>query len=41
MLLEVTLPPGLDDEGLEELLARVAGEQGVDVSVRAVGGDVL
>ena len=41
MLLEVALPPGLDEAGLEELLARVAGEQGVDVSVRAVGGDVL
>jgi glycine cleavage system transcriptional repressor len=41
MLLEVALPPSLAEPGLEELLARVAAEQGVDVSVRAVGGDVL
>jgi glycine cleavage system transcriptional repressor len=41
MLLEVALPGGLDEAGLERLLARVAEEQGVDVSVRAVDGDVL
>jgi glycine cleavage system transcriptional repressor len=41
MLLEVALPPGLDGAALEELLARVAAEQGVDVSVRPAGGDVL
>ena len=41
MLLEVTLPDGLDEAGLEQLLERVAEEQDVDVSVRAVDGDVL
>ena len=41
MLLEVALPPSLDEAGLEELLSLVAAEQGVDVSVRAVDGDVL
>lgn len=41
MLLEVTLPPGMEEAGLEELLARVAEEQGVDVSVRALDGDLL
>jgi glycine cleavage system transcriptional repressor len=41
MLLEVTLPPALDEAGLEELLAHVAEEQGVDVSVRTLDGDVL
>ena len=41
MLLEVALPPGLDEAALEGLLAGVGEEQGVDVSVRAVGGDVL
>jgi glycine cleavage system transcriptional repressor len=41
MLLEVALPSGLDERGLEELLARVAGEQGVDASVRPLDGDVL
>jgi glycine cleavage system transcriptional repressor len=41
MLLEVALPDALDEGGLDALLARVAEEQGVDVSVRAVDGDVL
>lgn len=41
ILLEVTLPRGLDEEGLEQLLSDVAERQGVDVSVRPVGGDVL
>jgi glycine cleavage system transcriptional repressor len=41
MLLEVALPSALDEAGLEELLAHVAEEQGVDVSVRSVDGDVL
>ena len=41
MLLEVALPPELDEAGLEELLAGVAEEQGVDVSVRPADGDVL
>jgi glycine cleavage system transcriptional repressor len=41
MLLEVTLPSTLDEAGLEALLARVAEEQGMDVSVRAMDGDVL
>jgi glycine cleavage system transcriptional repressor len=41
MLLEVALPPDLDEAGLEALLADVAEEQGVDVSVRPVDGDVL
>ena len=41
MLLEVALPSTLDEAGLEELLERVAEEQGMDVSVRALDGDVL
>jgi glycine cleavage system transcriptional repressor len=41
MLLDVTLPDGLDEAGLEELLARVAAEQGVDASARPLDGDVL
>jgi glycine cleavage system transcriptional repressor len=41
MLLEVALPAALDEPALETLLAEVADEQGVDVSVRAVDGDVL
>ena len=41
MLLEVTLPAALDEAALEELLAAVAEQQGVDVSVRPVDGDVL
>jgi glycine cleavage system transcriptional repressor len=41
MLLEVALPPELDEAALEQALAAVAAEQGVDVSVRSVGGDVL
>ena len=41
MLLEVALPDSLDEAALEELLAGVAERQGVDVSVRPVGGDVL
>jgi glycine cleavage system transcriptional repressor len=41
MLLDVALPEGLDEAGLEALLARVAEEQGVDASVRPIDGDVL
>lgn len=41
MLLEVALPATLDEAGLETLLASVAKEQGVDVSVRPLDGDVL
>ena len=41
MLLEVALPAALDEAGLEALLAAVAEQQGVDVSVRPVDGDVL
>ena len=41
MLLEVTLPESLGEEGLERVLAEVAEQQGVDVSVRPVDGDVL
>jgi len=41
ILLEVALPAGLDEPGLERLLAEVAEKQGVDVSVRPVDGDVL
>ena len=41
MLLEVALPAAIDEPALEALLARVAEEQGVDVSVRAAGGDLL
>ena len=41
ILLEVTLPPSLDEAGLERLLADVGEKQGVDVSVRPLDGDVL
>lgn len=41
MLLEVTLPAGLDEAEVEAALAKVGAEQGVDVSVRAVDADVL
>jgi glycine cleavage system transcriptional repressor len=41
MLLEVTLPQGLDAGAVGDALAAVAAEQGVDVSVRAVDADVL
>jgi glycine cleavage system transcriptional repressor len=41
MLIEVTLPAGLDDATLEGALGRVAAELGVDVSARASGADVL
>ncbi len=41
MLLEVALPAALDEAALEQLLAGVAEEQGVDLSVRASDGDVL
>jgi glycine cleavage system transcriptional repressor len=41
MLLDVTLPPSLDEAALDELLARVGQQLGVDVSVRALNRDVL
>jgi glycine cleavage system transcriptional repressor len=41
MLLDVTLPAGLDEATLEATLGDVARAQGVDVSVRPVDGDVL
>ena len=41
MLLEVALPTGIDDATLDEILAGVAQELGVDVSARAAGADVL
>ena len=41
MLLEVTLPPTLDNAALDELLARVEQELGVDVSARVLDRDVL
>jgi glycine cleavage system transcriptional repressor len=41
MLLDVTLPASLDETALDELLARVGRELGVDVSARALDGDVL
>jgi len=41
MLLEVALPVGIDEAGLEATLAGVADAQGVDVSVRALDGDAL
>jgi len=41
MLLEVALPSSFEGSALEEALARVAAEQGVDVSLRAADGDVL
>jgi glycine cleavage system transcriptional repressor len=41
VLLEVALPEALAEERLAELLAAVAREQGVDVSLRPVDGDAL
>jgi glycine cleavage system transcriptional repressor len=41
MLLDVTLPPSLDGRALDELLARVGQELGVDVSARSLDRDVL
>jgi glycine cleavage system transcriptional repressor len=41
MLIEVTVPEELGEAAIEEALAGVAVEQGVDVSVRAVDADVL
>ncbi len=41
MLLDVALPPSLDEAGLERMLEAVAESQGVDVSVRTVAGDAL
>jgi predicted amino acid-binding ACT domain protein len=41
MLLEVALPAGLDEAGVEEALSTVGAEQGVDVSMRAIDADVL
>jgi glycine cleavage system transcriptional repressor len=41
MLLDVSLPDGLDEATLESALDGVAREQGVDVSVRPADGDVL
>jgi glycine cleavage system transcriptional repressor len=41
MLLEVALPPTLGDAELDELLARLRADLGVDLSARAVDGDVL
>ena len=41
MLLEVALPPGSTRPASSGLLAASPSEQGVDVSVRAVDGDVL
>jgi glycine cleavage system transcriptional repressor len=41
MLLDVALPPSIDEPRLAELLAAVGRAQGVDVSVRAAAGDEL
>jgi glycine cleavage system transcriptional repressor len=41
MLLDVSVPPALDEDALEALLAATADELGVDVSARAVDADVL
>ena len=41
MLLDVTLPPSVDEAALDELLARVGQELGVDVSARTLDRDVL
>ena len=41
MLLDVALPPSLDKAALDELLARVGQELGVDVSARELDRDVL
>jgi glycine cleavage system transcriptional repressor len=41
MLLDVTLPPSLDERGLEQRLREVAQDQGVDVSLRTATSDPL
>jgi glycine cleavage system transcriptional repressor len=41
LLMEVALPTGVEPSALEEALAEVASEQGVDVSVRALEHDAL
>ena len=41
MVLEVVLPPGLDQQQTESVLAAVAREQGVEVAVAAWEGDAL
>jgi glycine cleavage system transcriptional repressor len=41
MLLDVTLPPSVDEAALDELLARAGRELGVDVSAHALDRDVL
>ena len=41
MLLEVTLPPGVDPEALDERLGQLAGELGVDWSLHPAEADIL
>jgi len=41
MLCELTLPTGLEPDRLKEVLATVAGQQGVEVSLRELEEDVI
>jgi glycine cleavage system transcriptional repressor len=41
MMLEVALPAGLAADELETSLRRIAGEQGLELSIRELGGDEL
>jgi glycine cleavage system regulatory protein len=41
MMLELSLPDGLDQTHLEQLFRRVRSDQGVQVSVRELDRDVL
>ena len=41
MMLEIALPPGLDSDALESLLAATRREQGVEVTVRELEQDTL
>src|SRR5207248_10046972 len=41
LMMEVALPDGLNAEELDSALARVGGEQGVEVSLRALEQDAL
>ena len=41
LMMEVALPDGLNAEELDSALAQVGGEQGVEVSLRALEQDAL
>ena len=41
LMMEVALPAGTDERELDEALRRLAAKEGVDVTVRTLGSDVL